>query len=260
LVGIAGEDDLDAPELMRESSPGHEARSERGTKHPKATTHRQPVLDHGRSILLRDQLLSELGTLKDSDEQATWAQQRIPDKNSLTEDDARIVDAAYLKLLQSNPGSDPEARLPTLPKQPVSDFSIVPAQPADGAPPRPVTVRAKEVRRRSKAHLLFVGGQPCLICERFPCDAHHLKFAQPRALGRKVSDEFTVPLCREHHHELHRHGNEAAWWANMQVAPIEIAKALWQASPIHGSTVLQAEGAETVTIMSSKIDSGRAQT
>jgi hypothetical protein len=59
-----------------------------------------------------------------------------------------------------------------------------------------------------------------MICQRKPCDAHHLKFAQPRALGRKVSDEFTVPLCRDHHNELHRHGNETAWWANLNIAPI----------------------------------------
>ena len=73
-----------------------------------------------------------------------------------------------------------------------------------------------------------------MICQRKPCDAHHLKFAQPRALGRKVSDEFTVPLCRDHHNELHRHGNEAAWWANLNIAPINIAKELWQTSPVHG--------------------------
>jgi hypothetical protein len=36
-----------------------------------------------------------------------------------------------------------------------------------------------------------------------------------------------VALCRKHHQELHRHGNEANWWANMQVAPIPIAKELW---------------------------------
>jgi hypothetical protein len=36
----------------------------------------------------------------------------------------------------------------------------------------------------------------------------HLRFAQPRGLGQKVSDEFTVPLCREHHRELHRAGKE----------------------------------------------------
>ena len=82
---------------------------------------------------------------------------------------------------------------------------------------RTVSPIRKELRRRNKAHLAFVGAQPCLVCKRCPCDAHHLKFAQPRALGRKVSDEFTVPLCREHHNELHRHGNEMAWWANLRL-------------------------------------------
>ena len=46
--------------------------------------------------------------------------------------------------------------------------------------------------------------QPCLICGRKPSDPHHLRFAQPRALGRKASDEFTVPLCRIHHRLAHR--------------------------------------------------------
>jgi hypothetical protein len=63
-----------------------------------------------------------------------------------------------------------------------------------------------------------------------PCDAHHLRFAQPRALGRKVSDEFTVPLCRDHHRDLHRFGNEVAWWANLQIVPTDVAKELWQAT------------------------------
>jgi hypothetical protein len=93
----------------------------------------------------------------------------------------------------------------------------------------------KPLRRRSKAHLAFVAAQPCLICQRTPCDAHHLKFAQPKALGRKVSDEFTVPLCRHHHHELHRHSNEAAWWANLKLMPLEVAKDLWRTNPDHTS-------------------------
>jgi hypothetical protein len=93
-----------------------------------------------------------------------------------------------------------------------------------------VTPLRKPVRARNKAHLIFVAAQPCLICQRSRCDAHHLKFAQPRALGRKVSDEFTVPLCREHHQQLHHHGNEAAWWANLKIAPLEIAKELWSAT------------------------------
>jgi len=83
---------------------------------------------------------------------------------------------------------------------------------------------------RNKVHLAFVAAQLCLVCQRSPCDAHHLKFAQPRTLGRKVSDEFTVPLCRDHHRELHRNGNEMAWWANVQVAPIEAAKDFWDAT------------------------------
>jgi hypothetical protein len=85
----------------------------------------------------------------------------------------------------------------------------------------------KSIRKRNKAHLAFVASQPCLVCQRAPCDAHHLKFAQPRSLGRKVSDEFTVPLCREHHQELHRHGNELAWWANLQITPLPVASELW---------------------------------
>ena len=65
-----------------------------------------------------------------------------------------------------------------------------------------------------REHVKFVAKQPCLICGRSPADAHHLRFAQHRALGRKVSDEFTVPLCRGHHREVHRCGDEAAWWKN----------------------------------------------
>jgi hypothetical protein len=100
-----------------------------------------------------------------------------------------------------------------------------------------VTPLPKQVRRRNKAHLAFVAAQPCLVCQRSPCDAHHLKFAEPRTLGRKVSDEFTVPLCRDHHHELHRHGNEMAWWANLQIAPIEVAKELWTATLLQTAAV-----------------------
>ncbi len=52
----------------------------------------------------------------------------------------------------------------------------------------------KTIRLRDKDHRKFVSKQPCLVCGREPSDPHHLRFAQPRALGRKVSDEFTVPV------------------------------------------------------------------
>jgi Rad52/22 family double-strand break repair protein len=92
-------------------------------------------------------------------------------------------------------------------------------------------------RFRDKAHLRFVAAQPCLICGRQPSDPHHLRFAQPRALGLKVSDEFTVPLCRGHHRQIHQTGNEAAWWEDLDINALEIAKGLWQQShPSKSST------------------------
>ena len=62
----------------------------------------------------------------------------------------------------------------------------------------------KEKRVRDPEHLAFVASQPCLICGRRPAQAHHLRFAQPRAMAMKVSDEFTVPVCNTHHDQLHR--------------------------------------------------------
>ena len=85
-------------------------------------------------------------------------------------------------------------------------------------------------RIRDRAHLDFVASQPCLICGRQPCDPHHLRFAQPRAIGMKVSDEFTVPLCRGHHRELHQTGNEPAWWERHKINALEAARGLWERS------------------------------
>lgn len=63
-------------------------------------------------------------------------------------------------------------------------------------------------RLRNPQHLTQVAKLPCTICGRVPAHAHHLTFMQPKALGRKVSDEFTVPLCAIHHRDLHAAGNE----------------------------------------------------
>jgi hypothetical protein len=87
---------------------------------------------------------------------------------------------------------------------------------------------AEPKRLRNKAHLKFVASQPCLICGRQPSDPHHLRFAQPRAIGLKVSDEFTVPLCRGHHRQLHQTGDERAWWDSHRVNALEIARGLWE--------------------------------
>jgi DNA recombination protein Rad52 len=82
-------------------------------------------------------------------------------------------------------------------------------------------------RYRSKEHLKFVASQPCLICGRTPSHAHHIRYAQPKGLGLKVSDEFTVPLCATHHSENHTTGNELKWWQHHKVEPLCIAQKLW---------------------------------
>ena len=82
-------------------------------------------------------------------------------------------------------------------------------------------------RVRDREHVRQVAKHPCLVCGRQPSDPHHLRFTQRRALSRKVSDEFTVPLCRGHHREVHRCGDEAAWWRKVGVDPIVAARALW---------------------------------
>jgi hypothetical protein len=127
------------------------------------------------------------------------------------------------------------------PAHSVPDQSIVSAGLADavrsekaaavaGKRPRRSAVGAlgKTVRLRDKDHRKFVLRQACLVCGRVPSDPHHLTFTQSRALGRRVSDEFIVPVCRVHHRELHRSGDEAAWWQRFNIDPLPIALRLWQ--------------------------------
>jgi hypothetical protein len=105
---------------------------------------------------------------------------------------------------------------------------------------------AEPKRLRDKAHLKFVASQPCLICGRQPSDPHHLRFAQPRALGLKVSDEFTVPLCRGHHRQLHQVGKEEDWWKTFKVNALEIATSLWAQS--HPSSIVGESASDTKTV------------
>jgi len=100
--------------------------------------------------------------------------------------------------------------------------------PASGPIDKSQLAIAEPKRLRDKAHLKFVASQPCLICGRQPSDPHHLRFAQLRGIGLKVSDEFTVPLCRGHHRQLHQAGNEVTWWENLQIDALAIANGLWK--------------------------------
>jgi len=117
------------------------------------------------------------------------------------------------------------ARTPLSPAPPLTPDAQPELPP--GHIDKSVLTIAEPKRLRDKAHLKFVASQPCLVCGRQPCDPHHLRFAQPRAIGLKVSDEFTVPLCRGHHRQLHQVGNEIPWWENLHIKPLEIARELW---------------------------------
>lgn len=253
LVGIAGEDDLDAPDLLVEPSPaidvpaGPDRIVQNTRRPPNGSIHKprqpKPVLASEPSAALRDQLVTEINSLKDVDDLALWAHRRLPAKNTLTTEDAGAIENAYLAVLDkvprhaldgfSEPGSELlESRTANPGPGAAIAAMSTPTEANDQKPSvgQLVAPLRRPVRRRDKAHRMFVAAQPCLVCQRSPCDAHHLKFAQPRTLGRKVSDEFTVPLCRDHHQELHHHGNEIAWWGNVNLAPLEVAKGLWEAT------------------------------
>jgi hypothetical protein len=212
--------------------------------------HSKPVLAGEPSAGLRDQLIAEIYEHKDGDDLALWAHRRLPAKNTLTTDDSRAVEAAYEAVLNRQDKQSPQEEQPLLSDGTNLEAELTPnyqraaispheTATTNGSTARDLQAEAnieaasphlKTLRKRSKAHLAFVAAQSCLICKRSPCDAHHLKFAQPRTLGRKVSDEFTVPLCRYHHQQLHSHGNEIGWWANVQIDPLSVAAELWRAT------------------------------
>jgi hypothetical protein len=230
LVGIAGEDDLDAPDLLSSTEP----RSRRGAR-PSGDKGNGLVLaavrlDAAASAQLRDLMLSELNAIGSEDEAARWAHRRLPDKNKLNERDAKKIEETFRAKLSSS-GIDHVDGMPELTgnvqTSGVTNEQRRKAKAATLCVDKSALVHPEPRRIRDRQHVRFVARQTCLVCGRHPCDAHHLRVAQSRALGRKVSDEFTVPLCRGHHRELHRHGDETTWWRTTGIDPFPAARALW---------------------------------
>jgi hypothetical protein len=193
----------------------------------------EPVLTSDQSAVLRERLLVQLVAISSTDEAAVWARQNLSAKNTLTADDARMVEEEFQTKV-STIGNDES---PTEPSNAVSVRALMSSDrpPAGDSqktskPPRNKLVHAlaKTVRVRDKEHRKFVSRLACLVCGRTPSDPHHLTFMQPRALGHRVSDEFIVPVCRVHHRELHRQGDEAAWWDKVHIDPLPVALRLWQ--------------------------------
>jgi ERF superfamily protein len=292
LVGIAGEDDLDAPDLggrptetsgeMRNGSVNGKLNGSGGDqplgsfgKSRKSWSRPQQLLDAQKSTALRDRLLSELEGITDPDGATAWAQRSLVAKNTLTGSDAARVEAEFVSRMAVLPSAgstetcpptddaasqaDLTAREKTEPPGRALRASVELGTAAAEATPAPPSAHElgsigeqrvrnavswhidkgalalSEPRRyRDRAHLRFVSAQPCLICGRRPTDAHHLRFAQPRAMGRRVSDEYTVPLCRSHHRALHRHGDEPAWWEANRVDPLSVAHELWRRTRLDG--------------------------
>jgi hypothetical protein len=285
LVGIAGEDDLDAPDVAMPARPcgpqeprgsgngigrpngGHYSAAQRlrGRRHANTSARAlEPRLGPEAAAALRDRLLAELSVLTSGDDAALWAHRSLPEKNRLDAADALQVELAF------------QVKLATVTAA-VADAASTPAQAEhllDVCNPGKSKCRSRskgidksaltvpEPRRiRDREHVRYVATKPCLICGRSPSDTHHLRFMQSRALGRKVSDEFTVPLCRGHHRELHRCGDETAWWTRAGIDPTIAARALWlEAHPLAtGAKKVRPDEGHTVKDQT-KVESGRRVT
>jgi hypothetical protein len=272
LFGIAGEDDIDAPDLnaLSTSTPsprkqptsanngrlngGRPQSSPPKTQRDRTTSgHRisalarpsPATLDSEASAALRDHLAAELKRVGSIEEVTTWAHRVLAAKGTLLAADAKQIEGAFQQKLMEFEGAGEVGK-----RSEVKSRKL--ARPTD-TPSIDKSELSHLEPRRIRDRVRFVTKQPCLICGRAPSDSHHLRFAQHRALGRKVSDEFTVPLCRGHHREVHRYADEAAWWQKAGIDPIAAARALWlkthplpgEAGSIHGA---RAGAAVSVTL------------
>jgi ERF superfamily len=254
LVGIAGEDDLDAPDLtdptpetdkLRTTSKSggnggqqsviSDRRASRGRAKKPGSGSPQRELSAALSASLTDELRREVEALNSADEAALWAQRRLTAKNQLSAADIERMEETFaIKLASIHPAEPGDQSQSEKTEIPATTKSVL-------AFPEPRRIRDRD-------HIRHVIKQPCLICGRRPSDPHHLRFAQSRALGRKVSDEFTVPICRGHHREVHRCGNEGSWWRNIGIDPLAAARTLWlETHPLLRAEATAANKEGTVT-------------
>ncbi len=251
LVGIAGEDDLDAPDLC-DGPPSllpsavdrsFKPKGTPGNGHGRGGRKSESVtLDPEQSAALREKLLAEVGNITSADLAAAWAREALSAKNSLAAADAKLVENAFEhRLLDLAPSATAEAAddaAATTHVELVGGPEALAKGNGDLDQPdgidKSVLGLATPRRYRNREHLRYVAQQACLICGRKQSDPHHLRYLQPRAFGRKVSDEFAVPLCRSHHRAVHRAGDEQAWWNAAGIDPVKVARQLWQQTRLNG--------------------------
>jgi hypothetical protein len=252
LVGIAGEDDLDAPDLCdgpcspmpsvdeRSPKPGHGPppvpQQKPGNGQHRYSIHgeRPGTLEPEQSAALREKLLTAVENITSTDNAAIWAREALAAKNRLAAADAKFVEDAFehrLSELASSatvePADDAAFRTPAVGAPETLAKGNGDLDQAEGIDKSVLTI-ATPRRYRNREHLRYVAQQACLICGRKQSDPHHLRYLQPRALGRKASDEFVVPLCRSHHRAVHRVGDEQAWWKAAGIDPVKVAHQLWR--------------------------------
>ena len=233
LVGIAGEDDLDAPDLIgpdaqteklnmesksiaNGSQPTNfNRRTDRARRNKFSSPSLASKLSVSLSASLRAELLREIESLVKADDVALWAHRRLPAKNQLSAGDAQQVEKEFT------------AKLTSIHPQTASIGESLSKKTGIVEIDKSVLSFSEPRRIRDREHVRHVIKQACLVCGRRPSDPHDLRFAQSRAPGRKVSDEFTVPLCRAHHREIHRCGNEDSWWRKTGIDPLAAARTLW---------------------------------
>jgi hypothetical protein len=282
LVGIAGEDDLDAPDLAAVPEGGPQpprphpqtngrttAAGPRGNWKPPVLS--APILKPDQSANLRERLVAQVVDINSADEAAAWAYRSLPAKNTLTAGDAKIVEERFQARLSGLSDSQASTGVSDSPANEGTPDGLATDASAGGVADQSAETEAasqsdvatskkgsrttktrshggmvralgKTVRLRDKEHRKFVLRQPCLVCGRVPSDPHHLTFTQPRAMGNRVSDEFIVPVCRVHHRELHRSGDEIAWWRKFNIDPLPVALRLWQQRRTDGEVIRPEEG------------------
>ena len=293
LVGIAGEDDLDAPDLggvvKAEVAPDVAIKVDASNpqaappaiatakpnardakRKPKFVPSASSVLPSDQSARLRDSLIAELDGLQNADEAADWVYRNLPAKNTLTTDDARQVEARFQSKLaaieEGRSGAEAakandEAREAPSASEAEGRIELV-AVDGDGSaegeqPPTP-SHRTRRTspncspRRPRKSNLNDAASSP----RRSACATRCIASSSPGSpvssaaerhrrritfvlrsrarSGARSATNTPFPICRTHHRELHRYGDEVSWWAGVHVDPVPIALDLWGRSHTNG--------------------------
>jgi hypothetical protein len=180
LVGIAGEDDLDAPDLCDGPPallPSAVNRSFKPTDDQSRIPARTPgnggrkgkipvTLDPEQSVALREKLLTELWNITSAGLAAAWAREALSAKNSLTATDAKLVEDAFERKLADLPSADapaPSNYGSSVPQTAARQETVTPENTDTGQAKgidKSILAVAAPRRYRSREHLNYVTQQP----------------------------------------------------------------------------------------------------